>query len=66
MMEKLNSLGFASRVAMKEIPGKGRWFRVIVAGFENREKAKATADRITEKIRGVKCVILSSAKNGGN
>lgn len=66
MMKKLSSLGFASRVATKELPGKGKWFRVIVVGFENREKAKVAADRITEKIRGVKCVILSSAKNGGN
>jgi len=66
MMEKLSSLGFASRVAMKDLPGKGRWFRVIVVGFENREKAKAAVDRIAGKIRGVKCVILSSVKNGGN
>ena len=66
MMEKLSPLGFASRVVMKDIPGKGRWFRVIVGGFENREKAKAAIDRIAGKVRGVKCVIRSSAKNGGN
>jgi len=66
MMEKLSPLGFASRVVMKDLPGKGRWFRVIVGGFENREKAKAAADQIAGKIRGVKCVILSSGKNGGN
>jgi hypothetical protein len=39
---------------------------VIVGGFENREKAKATADRIAGKVRGVKCVIRSSGKNGGD
>jgi cell division septation protein DedD len=66
MMEKLSPLGFTSRVVMKELPGKGRWFRVIVVGFENREKAKAAADRIAGKIRGVNCVIRSSGKNGGN
>ena len=66
MMEKLSPMGFASRVVMKDLPGKGRWFRVIVGGFENREKAKAAADQIAGKIRGVKCVILSSGKNGGN
>ena len=49
---------------MKDLPGKGRWFRVIVGGFENREKAKAAADQITEKIRGVKCVIRSSGNDG--
>jgi cell division protein FtsN len=57
MMEKLSPLGFASRVVMKDLPGKGRWFRVIVGGFENQEKAKAAADLIAGKIRGVKCVI---------
>ena len=66
MMEKLNSLGFASQVMMKDLPGKGRWFRVIVFGFENREKAKAAADQISGKVRGVNCVILSSVKNGRN
>ena len=65
-MGKLSPLGFASRVVMKDLPGKGRWFRVIVGGFENREKAKAAADQIAGKIRGVKCVIRSSGKNGGN
>jgi len=66
MMEKLSPLGFTSRVVMKELPGKGTWFRVIVGGFENQEKAKAAVDRIDGKVRGVKCVIRSSGKNGGN
>ena len=66
VMEKLSPLGFASRVVMKDLPGKGRWFRVIVGGFENREKAKAAVDRIDGKVRGVKCVIRSSGKNGGD
>ena len=66
MMEKLNPLGFASRIVMKDLPGKGRWFRVIVGGFENREKAKAAADLISGKIRNVKCVVRPSGKNGGN
>jgi len=59
-IDKLKPLGFASRVVMKDLPGKGRWFRVIVGGFETREKAKAAADQITEKIRGAKCVIRSA------
>lgn len=66
IMEKLSPLGFTSRVVMKELPGKGTWFRVIVGGFENREKAKAAADQIAGKISGVKCVVRSSGKNGGN
>jgi cell division septation protein DedD len=64
-IEKLKPLGFASRVVMKDLPGKGRWFRVIVGGFENREKAKAAADQIAGKIRGTKCVIRSVGNRGG-
>jgi cell division protein FtsN len=62
---KLKPLGFASRVVMKDLPGKGRWFRVIVGGFENREKAKAAADQIAAKIRGAQCVIRSAGNHGG-
>jgi cell division protein FtsN len=62
MMEKLGTMGFVSRVVMKELPGRGTWFRVIVQGFENREKAKAAADRIAGKIRGVKCVVREANK----
>jgi cell division septation protein DedD len=63
-MEKLKPLGFAPRVVMKEIPGKGKWFRVIIGGFDNREKAKTAADQIAGKVRGVKCVIRLTGKNG--
>ena len=63
--EKLKPLGFGSRVVMKDLPGKGRWFRVIVGGFENREKAKAASDQIAGKIRGAQCVIRSAGNRGG-
>jgi cell division septation protein DedD len=64
-VEKLKPLGFAARVVMKDLPGKGRWFRVIVGGFENREKAKAAADQISGKIRGAQCVIRAAGNHGG-
>ena len=63
-IEKLKPLGFTARAVEKDLPGKGRWFRVIVGGFENREKAKAAVDQITGKIRGAQCVIRSTG-NGG-
>ena len=64
-MERLKPLGFAPRVVMKELPGKGKWFRVIISGFDDRDKAKAAADQIAGKVQGVKCVIRPSGKNGG-
>jgi cell division protein FtsN len=63
--ERLKPLGFAPQVLMKELPGKGKWFRVVIGGFDNREKAKAAADRIAGKVKGVKCVIRSSGKIAG-
>jgi hypothetical protein len=59
---KLKPLGLAPRVVEKDIPGKGKWYRVIVSGFETKAKARAAADRIDEKIRGVKCAIRSTGK----
>jgi cell division protein FtsN len=67
LVKKFTDFGFSSQVVMKEIPGKGQWFRVIVGGFENRGKAQEAADQLTGKVRGLKCVIRSSARkeNGG-
>jgi cell division septation protein DedD len=64
LVKKVAAFGFSPRVVMKEIPEKGRWFRVIVGGFENRETAQEAADEMAGKIRGLKCVIRSSAGNG--
>ena len=59
-MGRLKPLGFFPKVVMKEVPGRGKWYRVVIGGFESREKAKATADLISGKVQGVKCVIRAS------
>jgi cell division septation protein DedD len=64
LVKKFATFGFSSRVVMKEIPGKGQWFRVIVGGYESREKAQEAADQMAGKVRGLKCVIRASGKNG--
>jgi cell division protein FtsN len=64
MVNKFNSLGFLPQVVMKEFPDTGRWFRVVVGGFDSRESAQRAADRMTGKVRGLKCVIRASEKNG--
>jgi cell division protein FtsN len=64
MVKKFTALGFSPHVVMKDLPGKGRWFRVIVDGFESRETAKEAAERMVATIRGLKCVIRSSSSNG--
>jgi DedD protein len=64
LVKKFADSGFSSQVVAKEIPGKGQWFRVIIGGFENREKAQAAADQLTGKVRGLKCVIRPALKKG--
>lgn len=64
MVKRIGALGFAPRVVVKDLPGKGRWFRVIVGGFESRHAAEEAADQITGKIEGLKFVIRAADRNG--
>jgi cell division septation protein DedD len=64
LVKKLKIFGFSPHVVMKDLPGKGRWFRVIVDGFESRERAKEIAEQMAGKIRGLSCVIRASGNNG--
>jgi cell division protein FtsN len=64
LVKKFTALGFSPRVVMKELSGKGRWFRVIVGGFESREMAQDAADQMAGKVNGLKFVIRSSDRDG--
>ncbi|MEW6335550.1 MAG: SPOR domain-containing protein [Thermodesulfobacteriota bacterium] len=64
LAKKIMDLGFVTRVVMKEIPGKGTWFRVIAEGFESREQAQEASERMAAGIRGLKCVIRPSGGSG--
>jgi cell division septation protein DedD len=64
LVKKIAATGFSARVVMKELPGKGRWFRVIVGGFESRSAAQEAAAQMAGKINGLKCVIRSSDRGG--
>ncbi len=55
--KKLGSLGFKPRVLAVDLPAKGRWYRIVVGGFESREAAQKAADRIAKKIQGASCII---------
>lgn len=63
LVDRLTALGLSSRVVMKDLPGKGRWFRVIAYGFESRETAQEASERMVAKIRGLKCVIRASGSS---
>lgn len=57
MVKRLKNMGFSPTIQPREIPGKGKWFRVIVGEFEDRSKAELAVGKINKKIKGVKCVI---------
>ena len=64
LCKKLTGLGLSPRVAEMQVPKKGKWMRVTLEGFESREDAQKTADRVAIKIKGLNCVVLRmGAKN---
>ncbi len=54
--KKLLTLGYKPRIAENNIPGKGKWFRVVVDGFASRANAQTAAEKISGKT-GAHCVV---------
>jgi cell division septation protein DedD len=66
MSKKVSALGYKPRVVENNIPGKGKWFRIVIDGFASKTQAQAAADKISDK-SGTNCVIRridASAANG--
>lgn len=56
MIKKMSALGYKPRIAENNIPGKGRWFRIVIDGFTSRTLAQAAAEKISNKT-GTKCIV---------
>jgi cell division septation protein DedD len=56
MSKKITGLGFAPQIVETDVPGKGKWFRVIVYGFVSKPQAQAAAKKIAEKT-GKRCIV---------
>jgi cell division protein FtsN len=56
MSKKIAVLGFAPQIVETDVPGKGKWFRVIVYGFVSKPQAQAAAKKIAEKT-GKRCIV---------
>ncbi|MCL2670235.1 MAG: SPOR domain-containing protein [Syntrophaceae bacterium] len=67
LVQEILKLGYVAQVVAREIPERGLWFRVIVPGFESREKAREAADQLTGEISGLERIIRVSDRvpNGG-
>ncbi len=54
--KRLLTLGYKPRIVENNVPGKGKWFRVVVDGFTSRANAQAAAEKISGKT-GAHCVV---------
>ena len=59
LSKKIISLGYKPRVATTEVAGKGKWSRVVIDGFASKDEAKKAADLLSEKIKGLDCIVRS-------
>jgi len=60
LIGKLKSLGYTSRIEVMELPDKGKWFRVVMGGFQSKQDAQKAVDKVSKRIKGVHCVIRSA------
>ena len=49
--KKIKAMGFTTRIVENNIPGKGKWFRIVVDGFSSKASAQAAAEKISTKTR---------------
>jgi cell division septation protein DedD len=61
---RLKSLGYAPRIEVTNLPDKGKWFRVIMDGFQSREDAQKAADKLSRNVKGLNCVVRSAESPG--
>ena len=61
--KRLKALEYNPMVVTIELPGKGKWFRVILEGFETYEEAQKVVGIVSKEIGGLSCVIHSTNRS---
>lgn len=56
LSKRISVLGYTPRFVENNIPGKGKWFRVVIDGFSSKTLAQSAAEKISSKI-GTNCII---------
>ena len=56
LSKKLLAMGYAPRLVENNIPGKGKWVRVVIDGFPSKANAQAAAGKISDKT-GAHCIV---------
>jgi cell division protein FtsN len=59
LAKKIAAFGHHAAVQMREVPGRGTWFRVVMSDFKTREEAQKALDAVGARIRGFKATILA-------
>lgn len=62
--KKIKDMGFKTRIVENNVPGKGKWYRIVVDGFSSKAGAQKAAEKISAKT-GVSGIIknLNTASN---
>lgn len=47
--KKIKAMGFKTRIVENDVPGKGKWFRIVVDGFSSKDNAQTAAAKISSK-----------------
>ena len=57
LRKKLVKLGYSPHIVTAELKGRGKWFRVVLDGFESQEQAQGVASSVSKKVGNVSCVV---------
>jgi cell division protein FtsN len=60
LSQKLTTLGYKPKIIATKIPSKGKWFRIVINDFENKEQAQNVIEKLAKNIKGLHCVIINS------
>ena len=63
LQKKLRSMGYKAEVSEMDIPGKGKWYRVMVNNYQTRNEAEKTADNIKKNVKGLNCIVRQGDKS---
>ena len=64
LAKKISASGYSVHTEVMELPGRGKWFRVVMGLFSDRPEAQKAIDSISKKNKGLSCVIRPSGGNG--
>lgn len=59
---RLRQLGYASRIVATDLPGRGRWYRIVVGDFGSFHEAQLVADAMQNKVSGLRCVVYAGER----